>query len=192
MHFFGGGGNQFGAGRDHADGAVLARLLGLVEAAIREGENLFVADGVGIVREPGKRGPAQRAGAIDRFPGAVQRKGRVGDRGENALGQQFGFVAVGVAGDDEEFFPTPAQQHVGVANGRAEAAGHFDEHPVADVVTIAVVDFLEVVDVDQIENQIAGMGIVVVDIGAQRLADVAFDGGGEVAAVAQAGQRIGE
>ena len=100
----------------------------------------------------------------------TDRKRRIGDGRENALGQQFGFSAVGVTRDDQELFPAPAHQHIGMADGRTDAAGHFNQHFISDIVPVAVVDFFEIVGVDQVKNEIPGVRIVSIGVGAQSLA----------------------
>ena len=78
-----------------------------------------------------------------------------GDGGEDACGERGGFLAFAKTGDDEEFFAAPADQYIRIANGGADAGGQVDEHLVAGIVAEAIVDFFEVVGVDEIENDVA-------------------------------------
>ena len=57
---------------------------------------------------------------------------------------------------------------------------------------VAVVDVFETVGVDQVKNEIPGVSIVSIGVGAQSLGYIGFDGGGEIAAIAQTGQGIGQ
>ena len=56
--------------------------------------------------------------------------------------------------------------------------------------SIAVIDFFEIVRVNQVKDQVSGSLITIVRVRAQRMADVSFDCFREVSAVAETGQRI--
>ena len=91
---------------------------------------------------------------------------------------------------DEEFLAAPARDVVAGAHHPAQHLRHLLQHPVAGLVAVGVVDVLEMVDVDQREHHhfvgratTHGFAVVVGDVGGDLV--------GQVAAVAQAGQRVG-
>lgn len=85
-----GSGRNFSAGWEHAHSTVLPRLLCPIQGTIGEGKDFFVSDGPRIVWVPRERSPSDGTRAKDALI-VRGRKGRVGDGGENALCQQFGF-----------------------------------------------------------------------------------------------------
>src|SRR5579859_4055273 len=191
------GGVGFGGGvrSKSANGLVAAGVLCCIESAVGEGEDLFVGNVDGRIHVPRKGGPANRHGAVQRKARAFDLERLARNRGENARGERGGFLALAKAGDDEKFFAAPANQDVGIANRGADAGGQFDEHLITGIVAEAVVDFFEVIGVDEVEDDVAiaaaarGIGR---RVGADGLADVALDSGLEEAAVARFGQWIGE
>lgn len=184
-----------GFGSESADGLVAASVLGFVESAIGEGENFFVGNIDGRIHIPGESSPADGDGAMKRKVRAFEFERLAGNSGEDAGGESGGFLALAKTGDDEKLFAAPADEYIGIANGGADAGGEINEHLIASVVAEAIVDFFEMVGVDEIENNVAiaaaasGIGS---GIGANGLADVAGDSGLEKTAVASGGERIGE
>jgi len=106
----------------------------------------------------------------------IDRKRRIRDSRENAVGQQFGFFSVGVTRDDQELFPSPTHQYIGMADGRTDAAGQFNQDFISDIVPVAVIDVFEIVGVDQVKNEVTGVGIVSIRMRAQSLGHIAFNG----------------
>ena len=103
----------------------------------------------------------------------------------------------GVAGHHQKLLAAPAHQVVAVAEHLQQPVAHLHQHGIAGGMTMAVVDLLEQVDVDHEEDQV---GIVrhrpaqpqVGFMAAQGQCHVALDVLGQEAAVAQAGQRVGQ
>ena len=190
-------GMGFGGGfrGESADGEIASSVFCPVESAVGKGEDFFVVHVDGGSHVPGKSGPADRDGAVERKARTFDLVRLAGNGREDASGERGGFLAFAKTGDDKELLAAPADQDVGIANGGADTSGEVDEHLIAGVVAEAVVDFLEMVSVDQIEDDVAiaaaarGIGC---GVSANGLADVALDGGLEKSAVARGGERIGE
>ena len=131
-----------------------------------------------------------QAASVGQFEGAAA------DGLHHAVGQFGGMVAGGVPRDDEELLATPAHQVVVVAEAVVQALRHLHQHRIAGGVAVFVVDLLEVVDVDHEEQQISLRRVAAFGVGGvvalQALRHVGLDVGGEVAPVAQAGERVGE
>ena len=70
------------------------------------------------------------------------------DAPTHALGELFGHALRHAAQDQAELFATVAAHQIGGARAFEQLLGHFLDHAVADQVAVAVVDDLEVVDVD--------------------------------------------
>ena len=100
-----------------------------------------------------------------------------------------------MAGDDQEFLAAPAYEHVRIADGGADASGDLHQQIVSLVMSEGIVDGFEMVNIDQVEDQVA---IAMVGccfrrgIGSQCQADVIIDGGSEEAAVAYPCQYVGK
>ena len=60
-----------------------------------------------------------------------------------------GIVEFGGSEDDGEFLASVTAQYVGRAQPKAEPFDQFDEYGVTRRVSVGIVDFLEVVDVEQ-------------------------------------------
>src|SRR5580704_15807467 len=137
------------------DGLVASSVLGLVEGAVGECEDLFIVNVDWRSGVPGESGPTNRDGAMQRNASALDFKGFPGNGREDSCGESGRFFAFTKTGDHQKFFASPPDQHVGIANGGADAGGQVDEHLIAGIVAEAIVDFLEMVRVDQIENDVA-------------------------------------
>ena len=53
----------------------------------------------------------------------------------------------GLRADDQKFLATPATQHVDIADMRPDKTRHCHQDRVADLMTMGIVDLLEVIDV---------------------------------------------
>ena len=80
--------------------------------------------------------------------GAGFGEGRVGDLAADLLRASHGVSEWTIPQQNDEFLASPPRDEVAVANRLPQPAGHLDEHPVADLVSVGVVDGLEVVDID--------------------------------------------
>src|ERR1700690_363448 len=106
----------------------------------------------GFGSHPRKDRPAYGAGDAQTLLDSLYAK-RIGSNGtEQATGENVGFFAVGVARQEEEFFATPADHRIGEPGRRADAARDLDQHLISNLMPELVVDFLEVVNIDEIEN----------------------------------------
>jgi hypothetical protein len=116
------------------------------------------------------------------------------DRTENAIREYVGFFAVGVAREEEKFLAAPADHRIGKAGGRTDAPRDFDQDLISNLVPEFVVDFLEVVDINEIKNKLAIAKFQgwIADKRTQHLLHVGPDRLGEKAAVADAGELVGE
>src|SRR5438445_10944559 len=86
---------------------------------------------------------------------------------------------------DQKFFSAPAHPNVGAAHHPQHAFRSARERGVSRVVSETVVDFLEVVNIGQIKNQIAVVGAVrCVGIVTDGLISISLNGGLEEAPVA--------
>ena len=102
----------------------------------------------------------------------------------DALGDAAGVFQVGVGHHHHELLAAVADGQVDGAHVRGQAHGELGQHLVADVVAEAVVDPLEVVDIDdQHRHGLAALG---------RAAHQGFQLTGHVAAVVQARELIGD
>ena len=121
-------------------------------------------------------------------------RGRL-DLAAHALGQGPHLLGVVVAAHQQELVAAPADQHVGGAAGLLQHRAHAQQHLVARGVAAGVVDRLEVVEVDHHERQVEGARVVALllrDVAPAHEVRVLRDVLEEEAAVAQAGQRVGE
>ena len=100
------------------------------------------------------------------------------------LGDPLGVLDGGVGHHDHEFLAAIAARQVDGADIGSQAHRELAQHLVADVVAVAVVDLLEVVDVDQqAGHRVAAVG---------RPAHQRLELAGHVAAVVQAGELVGD
>src|SRR4051812_49184128 len=121
--------------------AVPARGLRDVERGIGRAQDL--ARGPAVV---GERRDAGRHG--DRLAGGADRE-RPGTHGrDDAGGDGGGAVRPGLGQHDGELLAAVARDRVDLAQAVLQAAGELAEHPVAESVPVAVVDGLEVVEVE--------------------------------------------
>ena len=79
--------------------------------------------------------------------------GRRLDALAQAFGDREGKRHIGVGHDDDEFLAAIAAGQIDAADIGGDAVGEFLEHFVADVVAVAVIDRLEVVDVENEEGE---------------------------------------
>ena len=162
--------------------------LDLVQRAVRQRNQLLPPqqiEGFGkgrIADQTQRRRHLQtRAGHLHRL---------AGDRGTDAAAEGVQLVPGHRPEHHQEFLAAPADHVVAFARQHAQAVCDGLQDVVAGLVAVAVVDRLEVVDVEQRERQHvhaggeAGHALVVGDVGRQLAR--------QVAAVVQAGQRIGE
>ena len=109
--------------RECADGQIAAGVLGFVEGAVGKSQDLFIANVDGRIHVPREGSPANRDGAMQREPScAFDFEGFASNGGEDACGERGGFLALAKTGDDQEFFAAPADQHIRIANGGADAS----------------------------------------------------------------------
>src|SRR5450830_245053 len=106
------------------------------------------------------------------------------DAGADALGDHGGAVQVRIDQEHDKLFAAEAPQGIGDAQLRLDAAGDFAQHFVAALVAHAVVDQLEMVDVDVHAGNAVGL--------AARAADFFQQAAVDVAAVVDTRERIGQ
>ena len=158
---------QVGAVDAHA---VLAVLLGQVEGRVGHAHELGALDAVlRIGRDAGR----------DRDVSAVLALG-VGDALDDRLRDREAFVLVAARQEERELVAAEPERLAALA----EARGDLREHAVADRVAEAIVDLLEVVDVEQAEGQRDAALLCLVEVALQPLV--------EVPVVPEPGQRVGE
>src|SRR5579859_4586601 len=148
----------------------------------------------GFGRDPRENRPADGAGDAEFLVDAFDPV-RAGANGiENAFGKDVGFAAVRVTREEEKLLAAPANDRVGKAGGGVDAARHLPQDLIADAVSELVVDSLKVVDIHEIKDEvtIAHVGGGMVGKGTQSLTHVSFDGAVEEAAVANAGEQVGQ
>src|SRR4249919_3455714 len=125
----------------HAD-AVAAFRLGAIHGAVGVHEQLFETVAAQLRAGAAEAGGDRRNAAVDR---------RRIDRGEvlaALLRDAFGRMQVAAAGEDGEFLATQAAEQVALAARGVACRGHLAQHPVAGGMAMAVVDALEVVEVE--------------------------------------------
>ncbi|MNN34042.1 hypothetical protein D3C81_1478260 [compost metagenome] len=86
--------------------------------------------------------------ADPRLRAARQVEHGAGDAGADAFGHEGRAIKVGIDQQHDEFLAAKAAQRIGAAQFRADARGHFAQHFIAALVTMRVIDQLEMVDVD--------------------------------------------
>ena len=148
--------------------------LAYVEAGLAEGEGAAVAlqpqhavvgnpdQGLEVFAVFGEDGPADRGGR-GRAPGAGLANV---DRGADRFRHPPHPLAVGAGRDHRELVAADPRQGVGGAQHRVGAGGRLDQDRVADLVAVAVIDPLEVVEVDQQHRQRRGVVFAAAGAGA--------------------------
>jgi hypothetical protein len=111
-------------------------------------------------------------------------EGLVGHAGADALGHHAGAFEVGVDQQHHEFLAAEAAQRVRHAQLGLDARRDFAQHVVAGLVAMAVVDLLEMVDVDVHARDLVSL--------AARAPDLLHQAPVHVAPVVDAGERIGQ
>lgn len=114
----------------------------------------------------------------------VDGDGGLGEVDAQAFGDALGVFEIGFRENDGEFFAAVASDQVAGTQGGAAVVGEGAEHLVACGVAIDVVDLLEVVDV----HHDGGKRVV----GAECMVEFAVGEFEEVAAVVEAGERVGD
>src|SRR6187402_1212139 len=127
-------------------GAISAAALGGIERLVGRLEQGFP----GLSSERKQRS-TDRAGDLDRSELAVKRRGF--ELAADALGKQHRASLVGLLAHDHEFFPAEATHRVGVALHALEHVCEALDHDVAHVVSVGIIDALEVVDIANQERQ---------------------------------------
>jgi hypothetical protein len=97
------------------------------------------------------------------------------------------------AADYQKLFASPADQEIRVAHHPADTAGKFDEQQIAGAMAILVVYLFEVVNVNQIEDEVAVVAAEIPGVGIVRtqcLTGVCRDHAFKEAAVPDPGQVI--
>ena len=135
---------------------------------------------VGVVAVGRKQRHAHAAG--QRELQAVDRTG-VRHRVENPARRGLGTRRVGLVHQQRKLVAADARDDVALAQAGLQAVGAIEQHAVADFVAQAVVDLLEAVEVEQQQRQRTAAAPRQADRIGQRMA--------HLAAVEQAGQRIG-
>src|SRR5208282_74875 len=148
----------------------------------------------GIVFDPGEGGPADGTGDAQILLDAFDAEGFGAERAKKATGENVSFFAVGVTGEQKKLFPAPADNGIGKARRGTDAPCHLDQNIIPYFVSKLVVHPLEVIDIDQIEDEIAvaSLGGSVADKRTQDLLYIGDDGIGEEAAVANSGEQVGQ
>ena len=114
---------------------------------------------------------------------AAQLERRALDRAAHALGELD--AVVGVAADQQgELFAAVTGRHVGLADDRLQGGADAFEQVVAGFVAVAVVEALEVVEVEHDQGELAAVAVGLGDLVVQVV--------GEGAVVVEAGQAVGE
>jgi hypothetical protein len=148
----------------------LAAALGLVHRQVRVAEQILIRQPPVGGREADARADRERA-AVDRDRLAQQR--------EHALGRGRRLAGGRVRQQHGELVAAEPRDEIAGAQRAAQAPRHLDEQRVARQVPEAVVDRLEVVEVDEQDGDRRPAGLEHLD-----------DGGREPGAVGEAGQRI--
>src|SRR5436190_22488273 len=164
-----------GAPRPADTRAVAAGALGVVHRDVGAREDVLVGRGVGVeIDHADARGAAHGLGA--------DREDAVADEGDEVLGYALGGRARDARQDDRELVAADPRARVRAAHALGEPAADDPQQVVADLVAEAVVDLLEVVEVD-VEQR-----------GALRIAGAAADLAQELLleapAVPEAGERV--
>ncbi len=148
--------------------------LGQIERQVRALEQLFATATVaGIEADADAGGHHQRAAADgDRIAQSLQ----------DALGEMACLVRPGEAGQDAEFVTTKAGYQVTVADRVADGLGHGHQQLVASVVTEAVIDALEVIDVEKHHRQ----ATILLGMAVENLGEGLVEG----APIVQVGERV--
>src|SRR5690606_13925923 len=128
-----------------------------------------------------QRGDADAQGHQQQF--ALHRQVVLGGLSAQLLGDLPGMVQVGLAQQQQELLSSPAADDVGAAQTAAQALGEGLQRLVAGVVAVAVIEPLELVEVDQQRAQRALLALGVL----QRLPGQQV----EAAAVGQSGELVG-
>ena len=114
--------------------------------------------------------------------GELKREQRFGENVANAAAERGGLSGVGLRKKNGELIAANAKSGIGSAQGFAQSSGRGEKHFIAARMAVAVVDFLEAM---QIENDEAkGKGI------ATRAIEFFFESFGKKAAIVEAGQRV--
>jgi len=95
---------------------------------------------------------------------------------KHAPGENGCLAAIGTARDDEKLFAAPSNQQVGVADCGTNAPRGFNQHAVAGIVAVNVIYFFEIVQIDEVEDEVALGEVAVFGVGTQTLSNVALDG----------------
>ncbi len=107
---------------------------------------------------------------------------RLADFFDDGHGHLFAGLAIGNMGDDHrEFVPATTRHRINLTQYRTDSGGNLLQEPVSHVVSVGVVDGLEVIDIDKQHTQHGGIALGVRDF--QREAVV------EQQPVGQVGQR---
>jgi len=149
-----------------------------------------------MLRRQRKAAEADRAGLCE-SAAVVEIEWLIGDRGARPFGEFGGVRRRRGTCHDEEFLAAPAHEVIAVAEDGTEPAGHLLQYGVAGRVAEVVVDLLEMVEVEKEEHQPgivaqAGAIVQVALISAHRQGEIGLDVLRQEAAIAQAGQRIGQ
>ena len=135
-------------GLEHLVGA-LAAALGGVHGDVGVAQQLGLVEGEALVDGDPDAGP-------DGDLPADQRERRP-EGGDHPVGEQAGGGQVGVLGQDGELVAAEPADGVVLAQAAAQPAGDLAQQPVAGAVAEAVVDHLEVVQVDEQHGQAAAV-----------------------------------
>ena len=125
-------------------GAIAARPLGLVEAAVASLDHRF-----GGLRQPELRHPDRNRDAADLLAGCAAGQFRFGNTAADALGGRRTSIEVGARKHRYQFLPAIARGEIDFADTFLQDLGDQPKHLVADLMAVIVVEFLEVIDVDQ-------------------------------------------
>ena len=178
---------------ENADRAILPGPLCFAKSAVRHRTHFFVIDGGRDL--PGTTGmpPSRSSRSCELLrPCLRARKECITDCCQHTAGKRFRFGAIRIARYDQEFFSAPSNKNVRIADCGADSPRHFNQHAVSRVMPVLVVHLFKTIRIDHIEDQIANTLVMIVRIGAKRLAHVCFNGGVEETAVTGPRKRIGQ
>jgi hypothetical protein len=132
------------AGRPGADRAVLAAALGLVQRRVGRGDQGL------LVGRAGRHRDAEAGGRAN--PAAADKRDRhAGDAPANPLGDALGLDQVRTRQHHGQLLAAVPGHMTAVAHGGLDGPRHRAQDLVPALVAVAVVDLLEVVDVDHHE-----------------------------------------
>src|ERR1017187_2451638 len=97
---------------------------------------------------------------------------------------------MGISGYDQEFIAAPTDQDVRAADHGVDSPGHLPQNLISNAVPVAIVDFLEIVKINHIEDQVTDPQFLHL-VRPQSMIRVARDGSVKESAISGPSKRIG-